>query len=114
MGIYDKIKQKRTKEKKILIKNALKDATKIGCILYKKFGAKEVILYGSILDESKFTKRSDIDFAVKGLESNYFRAYGYCIRNCNFDIDIKPYEDMTEHFKNKITRYGKKLSCKTI
>jgi predicted nucleotidyltransferase len=48
-------------------------------ILIKKFGAKKVILFGSLAGQTPWHDRSDIDLAVEGLpEGTFFRAYSVC------------------------------------
>ncbi|MBM3706725.1 MAG: nucleotidyltransferase domain-containing protein [Actinobacteria bacterium] len=111
MGIYETIERNKLKKNKKLTKSALKEANRIAKILCNEFGAKEVILYGSIL-KNKFNSSSDIDLAVKGLGDNYFKAFGYCIRNSEFEIDIKPYEELKDNFKKKVSQIGKIILIK--
>lgn len=109
MGIIANIERQRNKTRSKIIKDAEKEAKNIANILVKKFGAKEVILYGSLLRKKYFDKASDIDLAVKGLGDKYFRAYGYCIRISKFNLDIRAYEDMAPRFKDTVNRNGKRL-----
>lgn len=45
--------------------------------LRTEFGATEVILFGSVLHPQRFSHRSDIDLAVRGIAPEHFlRAYG--------------------------------------
>ncbi len=38
-----------------------------------------------------FTRHSDIDFVVRGLQENlFFRAFAFLLKNSRFDIDLKP------------------------
>ena len=75
MGIIEVIEKRKSKEHKKLVSDALEEANIIAKILMNKFGAKEVLLYGSLLNSDHFSNESDIDFSVKGLENNYFKAY---------------------------------------
>jgi hypothetical protein len=34
----------------------------------------------------------------------YFKAYGYCLRISEFNLDIRPYRDMPKKFKNIIDK----------
>ena len=109
MGIIEVIEKRKFKEHKKLVSDALEEANIIAKILVNKFGAKEVLLYGSLLNSDHFSNESDIDISVKGLENNYFKAYGYCLRKSKFNIDIKAYEDMPENFRKNIRKFGKIL-----
>lgn len=109
MGICEKIEKKNLLRQRKLLKDAFKGARTIAEILKKRFGASEVILYGSIIRKNAFNNNSDIDLAVKGLEENYYRAFGYCIRNSEFELDIKIYEDMPDEYKKIVDKTGYKL-----
>ncbi len=109
MGILKNVSKERDKINKKRINDALNEARKISDILSLKFGASEVILYGSLLEKKYFDETSDIDLAVKGLGDKYFRAYGYCLRTSEFNLDIRPYEDMPIKFKNVIDKKGLRL-----
>jgi len=57
--------------------DALETATAFAHRLCTEFGATEVILFGSVLYPDRFTFRSDIDLAVRGLgPSAFLAAYG--------------------------------------
>lgn len=90
-------------------KEALREAKRISNVLVKQFGAKEVILYGSLAEEKYFDVASDIDLAVKGLGDEYFKAFGYVLRMNKFDIDIRPYEDMPAAWRKKVIKEGRYL-----
>lgn len=109
MGIIDNIQKERDKIRNKMVEDALKDAKKVAKILVEKFGAKEVVLYGSLLEKRYYDDTSDIDLAVKGLGNKYFRAYGYCIGVSKFNLDIRAYEDMTKKFRDIVNKEGKKL-----
>jgi len=109
MGILENISSKKAEISRKRTSEALKEAKKISKILAGKFGAEEVILFGSLTEEKKFDSASDIDLAVKGLKNEYLKAYGYCLRNTRFNLDIKSYEDMPEKFKAVVDKKGIKL-----
>ena len=112
MGIFNKSYKLKKDFQIKLKKKALKEVRHIANILGSQFGAKEVILYGSLVEGKKFDFASDIDLAIKGLTNNYFRAYGYCLRMSNFNLDIKPYEDMPPNFRLKVDQEGRCLYAK--
>jgi len=106
MGIIQTIeKQKRNYQQK-LINKALRDAKHIARILVKQFGAKEIILYGSLAKAKYFDTFSDIDLVAKGLGANYLKAYGYCLQLTKFNLDLKAYEDIPLTFRKKIEKEG--------
>jgi len=109
MGILENISGRKTALREKKVTEALKDAKKISKILAVKFGAKEVILFGSLAEGKKFDSASDIDIAVKGLKDKYLKAYGYCLRSSNFNLDIKPYEELPQKFKAAVDKKGVKL-----
>ncbi len=109
MGILKAALAAREEKQKELIDKALKEAKRVSDILVKKFGAAEVRLYGSLLEKKDFNEYSDIDISVKGLGDKYLRAFGYCIRMSDFDIDIRRYEDLPARIKGIIDKEGLKL-----
>lgn len=109
MGIIDYVYEKKLLRHQQMRKRALAEARKIARILGEKFGAKEVILYGSLCEGKPFDVASDIDLVVKGLGDKYLRAYGYCLRLAQFDLDIRVYEDMPTSWREKIKKEGKVL-----
>lgn len=110
MGLLHRIYHKRLKIQAQVKRGALNEAGRIAYILGERFGAREIILFGSLLDDQKaFDEASDIDMAVKGLGENYLRAYGYCLRLSKFKLDVKAYEDMPSEFKRKVDREGRRI-----
>ncbi|MCM8787254.1 MAG: nucleotidyltransferase domain-containing protein [Candidatus Omnitrophica bacterium] len=115
MNISDNIHKLKENLKREFRKEALKEAIHIACILQKRFGAKEIILYGSLAKEKYFDTASDIDLVVKGLGDKYLKAYGYCLRLSKFNLDIRAYEDMPLNFRKKVDKYGRYLyRCKEM
>lgn len=63
-------------------------------ILKKEFHAKEVILFGSLVQKELFHIRSDVDLAVRGLDKKcYYRAVS---RLLDLDTEIQTDLVMTE------------------
>ena len=55
--------------------HALSVARKAAAILKKRFGAKRVLLFGSLAQDAWFTSRSDIDLCADGIHvEHFFRA----------------------------------------
>lgn len=116
MGILKKV----IKRRKILLtkrkREAICFAHKIAKILVEKFGAEQVILYGSLTRQDYFDYDSDIDLAVKGVGNRFFSAYGYCMGKGKFELDIRDYDDMPAELKEKVKRegiilYEKRIHC---
>ena len=110
MGIAETIEKKKATIQEKTVKAAINDARHIASILVKKFGASEVILYGSLIGKKNFDSASDIDIAVKGLGDRYLKAYGYCLRNSKFNLDMKAYEDMPQKFRKVVDTKGVNLN----
>jgi predicted nucleotidyltransferase len=74
-------------------------------ILIKKFGAKKVILFGSLAGQTPWHDRSDIDLAVEGLpEGTFFRAYSVCrdLLPQGIELDLVPLEDAYPEMRARI------------
>jgi predicted nucleotidyltransferase len=112
MGIVNNVLMREERRRSKLIKDAMKDAGRMASVLGKRFGAAEVILYGSLAEQKYFDKASDIDIAVKGIGEKYFKAYGYCLRLSKFNLDIRQYEDMPQRFKERVDKKGISLYAK--
>ena len=74
-------------------------------LLKSRFGAKRVILFGSLAGQSPWHDRSDIDLAVEGLaDEDFFAAYSAC---CNLlppglVLDLVPLEDAYPEMRARI------------
>lgn len=112
MGIVDSVYKRKEKIQRQIKKEALEHAKSIACILGEQFGAKEVILYGSLIQGAYFDLASDIDLAVKGLGDKYLKAYGYCLRLSRFVLDLRVYEEMPENYRRRIDIEGRCLYAK--
>jgi uncharacterized protein len=77
-------------------------------LLIKNFGARKVIVFGSLLDEELYHLKSDIDLAVLGLdEKHYYRAQGQLLAlDPEFEIDLILMEDAPVSLKEKIDSEG--------
>jgi predicted nucleotidyltransferase len=77
--------------------------------LKREFGATEVILFGS-LAKGQFTDKSDIDLAVRGIpKREFFHALAEVNRSSDIWIDLKPLEDLDEHFAQRVMTTGERL-----
>jgi len=99
----------KNREILILRKKAYNEAKKLADILYARYSATCVYLFGS-LREKKFSGRSDIDLAVGGLEGTiFFEATGELLSKSSFSVNLIPLEDCQEKFRQKIKNTGELL-----
>lgn len=70
----------------------------------KRLGATQVILFGSLLDES-FHEQSDMDLGVWGLpEHLYFKAVAQLQGIAGFEVDLVEAEDAMPHILEAIAQ----------
>ncbi len=86
-------------------------ALKAAKLLKEKFGAKEVILFGSLARRGSFTLYSDIDLAVRGVDPLRFYAAGAAIErvDLSFQIDLVELETCPPAVFKNIEKDGKPL-----
>jgi uncharacterized protein len=89
----------------------LSQVRELATMLKEKFGAKRVVLFGSMAHEDWYTPDSDIDIAVEGLSpEDYWRAWEELedkIRDR--PVDLIEIESASEPLKKSIDRYGVEL-----
>jgi predicted nucleotidyltransferase len=93
---------KFNRERKIL---ALKIAQSCANLLINQFGAKRVILFGSLSGQTPWHDFSDIDLAVEGLpEGMFFNAYSACrdILPTGLNLDLVPLENTYPEIRARI------------
>jgi uncharacterized protein len=102
------LEEKRNAERR---DKALETAKKAACLLKDEYGAKKVILFGSLSHNRYFDATSDIDIAVKGLDKNeYFRVVSKMIDlDHSIDIDLVIMEDASDGLLKTIIEEGKQL-----
>lgn len=89
-----------------MAREALGKANKMAVILYSRFGAKCVYLYGS-LAWGWFGAGSDIDLMVVGLDGNYWRAYAELEESASpTDFDLVCEEEAWPSLRDKVLRRG--------
>lgn len=105
-------KQRCTNKKReilLLRTKACNEAKKLADVLYTRYSATHVYLFGS-LREKKFNERSDIDLAVEGLAgTSFFEATGELLSKSSFPVNLIPLEDCQEKFRQKIKNTGELL-----
>jgi predicted nucleotidyltransferase len=80
-------------------------------ILKNRYGAKKVILFGSLAGISRFTAASDVDLGVEGLKAKkYWQAWKLAEEYIgDRRVDVVDIETATESLKKAIYRYGIEL-----
>jgi len=101
--IFD-LKEKRSEEQRM---KALQEAKKLSIVLAKEFPYERAYLFGSVLKKGRFTRHSDIDIVIKGLDETLFlKAYAFLLGKSNFPVDLKPWELLDEHARKKVEGEG--------
>jgi predicted nucleotidyltransferase len=79
--------------------------------LREQFGARRVVLFGSAVDHSSFTRWSDIDLAVWGVPPERFYAAVAAVTSLRGDIpvDLVDAEQCSEDLKKIIEQEGVEL-----
>jgi predicted nucleotidyltransferase len=87
---------------------ALKVAKKAATLLRKKFGAKKIVIFGSLTNEDAFSAWSDIDLAAWGIPPNRFYSAVAAITALSplFNIDLVEPDNCRETIKEAIYREG--------
>jgi predicted nucleotidyltransferase len=86
---------------------AHKDGCKIAEYLGKKYRVSRVFLFGSVTKDGAFNGNSDLDIAVVGLDkSDFYKALADISQLTEFNIDLKPLEDCSEIFRQRVEEQG--------
>jgi len=93
-----------------LYREALKVAKKISGELTKQFGAKRVVLFGS-LSRGDFSSCSDIDLAVWGIPAyDFFRAVAFaCGISDVWKVEVIDAQDCSDTLRKVILEEGTEL-----
>jgi predicted nucleotidyltransferase len=80
-------------------------------LLKQRFGARQVVLFGSLARGDFFHRRSDIDLAVDGIESQHFwRAWSALdTLGHEFEIDLVDIETVLPRLRLEIEQEGVEL-----
>lgn len=84
---------------------AVKTAEACCRLLKERFGARRVIVFGSLAGQGKWHERSDIDLAVEGMAAEqFFRAWAslWEILPPGVDVDLVPLEDVSPELRARI------------
>lgn len=84
---------------------ALQAAEACITLLQNRFGARRVILFGSLAGQGVWHSQSDIDLAVEGVDSaDFFKAYSACsdLLPRGMELDLVPLEDVYPEMRARI------------
>ena len=87
----------------------IKDKLTIATEYLKSIGCKEIVLFGSLADETA-DKFSDIDLAVSGISPRtYFKTVAEISSIVGWKVDLVTMDHVSTDFKKKIQKQGKRL-----
>jgi predicted nucleotidyltransferase len=80
-------------------------------VLKTRFGARRVVLFGSLAHAAWFTSDSDVDLAIEGLVGDaYWQAWRWLEEKIsNRTVDLVELETAKESLRRSIRRYGIEL-----
>lgn len=79
-------------------------------LLYSRFGAQQVLAFGSLVHPDLFDMHSDIDLAVTGISaSQFFKAWAAVGAQCPFDLDLVDLADCSPALHKLIVHEGAAL-----
>ena len=100
----------KQKEREHLRKRAYQEAQALANILYTKYSADNVYLFGSLLERQRFNENSDIDLAVEGLPGSiFFEAVGGLLLHTRFPLNLILLKNCPESLREKIATTGERL-----
>ena len=112
---YQKCLTKREEKKKKYLLQRYQEAWSVAKeaakLLYNKYHAKKIVVFGSLKDPFYFNKWSDIDLAVWGITPDmYFKAVAEIISlSSEYKIDIIDPEDCNDSLRKMIEKEGIKI-----
>ena len=115
MAVYRATARRREaqaqQERERRIRRAWVVARQAASLLKERFGARQVVLYGSLARRDFFHRRSDIDLAVAGIAPrDFWRAWSALDRlDSRFEIDLMDMEDLSPALRLQIEREGVEL-----
>lgn len=95
-------------------RQARADLGRIVDALVRQFGARQIILFGSLV-QGRFSAGSDIDLAVEGIpHGDYFAALAAANRLTRLWVDLKPLEDLDPHFRQRVLTTGEQVYARDV
>jgi len=92
-----------------LAERARADLERIVDVLVHEFGARQVIVFGSLV-RGRFGPNSDVDLAIEGIRpADFFAALARANRLTPSWVDLKPLEDLEPRFRERVLATGEVL-----
>ena len=87
---------------------ATRDASAIVAAIAEQVNPRRIYQWGSLLDRSRFSEISDIDFAIEGLRgpAEFFRALGIAMEGTTLPVDVIELEKVPEDIADRIRARG--------
>ena len=87
-----------------LFQRAWQTAHRVAAMLYKDFGATQVVVFGSLTKQESFSKWSDIDIAVCGIPSDKYFCAVWEAEDISrlFKLDLVNFESCIGVFRERI------------
>ena len=78
--------------------------------ILRSYGAKRILLFGSLCCSGRFHPDSDIDLAVEGIPvKDVTRAAADLMMAMDWPTDLKPLEEVGDFFRSRIVEEGEVL-----
>jgi predicted nucleotidyltransferase len=89
-------------------KKAWKLAGEAATLLKERFGARKVVVFGSLTDRSRFKRSSDIDLAAWGIPDEHFYAAVGAVTglSAEFKVDLVDAMECPERIRRSIESEG--------
>ncbi len=88
---------------------ALAEAKRLAVLLRDRLPYESMYVVGSALTDH-FRLHSDLDLVIKGLRSeDFFKAHAFLLKQSVFEIDLKPFEELTDDFRKQVLAKGMKI-----
>jgi predicted nucleotidyltransferase len=103
--------EERRREQAQRTERALVQARRAAALLKERFGARQVVLYGSLARQDFFHQRSDIDLAVRGIETkDFWRAWAALdTLELEFEINLVDAESVSPVLRALLEEEGVEL-----
>ena len=104
----EKLKERRKVVTDVFRSDLKDEAQRLVHLLEAKgFKFRRVYLFGSVIKDKSLSAWSDIDLAIEGLEeAMFYKAYACLLKNSNFPVDLKPFEELQVSLREKVKKEG--------
>jgi len=93
-------------EREALLQRVAEAAT----LLKTQFGARRIVLFGSLAHNAWFVSDSDVDLAVEGLQGDFWQAWRHVEEIIgNRQVDLVEIENASNSLQRAMRRYGVEL-----